>query len=514
MTIGPRLEFRQSQTLVMTPQLQQAIKLLQLTNIEISAYVEQELEQNPLLERGDTDMGDTQPSDDVRSEPDTGEETPPRETLDTAETLNHTAETGQDIDRGESMDVDVDNTWNSDSPGDAPSPAETGGGYENYGAGGGSYTGEDLPGLEQTLAGEASTRDTLLRELGLLVRTQGDRLIGANLIDMLNEQGYVQGGLDEVAQRLGCEREDVEAVLGVLQTIDPPGLFARDLAECLALQLQARCRLDPVMRIFLDHLDLLAKRDVKGLMKVCGVDVEDIQDMVAEIRTLDPRPGSVFAKDVAQPVIPDVIMRPGPDGGWLVELNAETLPRVLVNNTYMAEVSAGVLKETDKRYLQNCLQSANWLVKSLHQRATTILKVATELVRQQDGFFRKGVSALRPLVLRDVADVIDMHESTVSRVTSNKFIATPRGLFELKYFFTSSVGGSGGEEGHSSEAVRQRLKELVNAEDPKKVLSDDKLMTILKAEGIDVARRTVAKYRDSLGIPSSVQRRREKMSRL
>ena len=514
MAIGPRLDLRQSQSLVMTPQLQQAIKLLQLSNIELSEYVEQELEQNPLLERGEADSRNhdaeaPEPQMDIEG----------AENFDTADTMTHTAETGQDIDHGQSMDVDVDNDYASDTPGDAPGPASADSSFDNYRESHGSGTsqgggGEDLPGLEQTLAGEESMREHLLGELGMLVVTPGDLMIGQHLIDMLDEAGYLRGDLDELAARLGCEIEDILPVLERLQTVDPAGMFARDLSECLALQLKELGRLDPVMQAFLDNLELLGKRDLKGLMKACQVDEEDIQDMVAEIRALDPKPGRAFAHDVAQPVIPDVLMHPGPDGGWLLELNAQTLPKVLVNNTYYAEISAGPLKSEDKRYIQDCLQTANWLVKSLHQRATTILKVASEIVRQQDGFFRHGVSALRPLVLRDIADKVEMHESTVSRVTSNKFIATPRGLYELKYFFTSSVGGSGDGDGHSSEAVRSRIKIMIDAEDAKKVLSDDKIVALLKAEGMDVARRTVAKYRDSLGIASSVQRRREKTSKL
>lgn len=505
MAIGPRLDLRQSQSLVMTPQLQQAIKLLQLNNVELSEYVEQELEKNPLLER-------------TEGEPDNGADAPEPvsevagvENFDTADTLNRSAETGESMDGDQSMDVDVDNDYASDTPGDVQGQQSSGNDYESYGPGG-SFSGEDLPGIEQTLAGEASMREHLLGELGMLVVTPGDKMIGQHLIDMLDEAGYVQGDLNELAERLNCEIEDIEAVLGRLQTVDPAGMFARDLKECLTLQLRENGRLDPVMLAFLDNLELLAKRDMKGLMKACNADEEDIQDMVAEIRALDPRPGRVFAHDVAQPVIPDVLMRPGPDGGWVVELNGETLPKVLVNNTYYAEISAGAMNETDKRYVQDCLQTANWLVKSLHQRATTILKVSSEIVRQQDGFFRRGVSALRPLVLRDIADKVELHESTVSRVTSNKFIATPRGIYELKYFFTSSVGGSGIGDGHSSEAVRSRIKEMIDAENPKKILSDDKIVAMLKNEGMDVARRTVAKYRDSLGIASSVQRRREKSS--
>jgi len=527
MVLGPRLDLRQSQSLVMTPQLQQAIKLLQLSNIELSAFVEQELEQNPLLER--TEAGALEGPeirgegiDEAASDALPQNEISAAQATDTADMLTRSAETGENIDGGESMDADVNNDWSSDDGADRPSTgAETGsdasaadGGYENWGSSSGSSGGADLPGIDQTLASEQSMREHLLTELGMIIDTPMERLIGVHLIDMLDEAGYVYGDLEGLAKRLGCTVVEIEAVLVKMQGVEPTGMFARSLAECLGLQLKEKNRLDPAMQALLDNLELLAKRDLKGLMKVCAVDEEDIQDMVAEIRALDPRPGRAFNHDVAQPVIPDVIMRSGPDGGWVVELNSETLPRVLVNNTYYAEINRSAHSDKDKRYIHDCLQTANWLVKSLHQRATTILKVASEIVRQQDGFFRHGVSALKPLVLRDIADVIEMHESTVSRVTSNKYMATPRGIFELKYFFTSSVGRGDGGEGHSSESVRQRIKTMVDVEDPKKVLSDDKIVTLLRAEGIEVARRTVAKYRDSLGIASSVQRRREKSSRL
>jgi len=526
MVLSPRLDLRQSQSLVMTPQLQQAIKLLQLTNIELSAFVEQELEQNPLLERtepGALDAAEVRAEgvDEVASDALPQSEMAATQSADIADTLTRSAETGENIDGGQSMDADMDNVWTSDSPADeaAQSTSQADGGVESWNStqgssSGSSSYGDDLPGIEQTLAQEDSMREHLLTELGMIVENPQERLIGVHLIDMLDEAGYVYGSMEKLAERLGCDGTDVEAVLVKLQGVEPAGLFARDLAECLGLQLKEKGRLDPAIQALLDNLELLAKRDLKGLMKVCGVDEEDIQDMVSEIRALDPRPGRAFNHDVAQPVVPDVLMRAGPDGSWLVELNAETLPRVLVNNTYYAEINQSAKSDQDKRYIHDCLQTANWLVKSLHQRATTILKVSSEIVRQQDGFFRHGVSALKPLVLRDIADVIEMHESTVSRVTSNKYIATPRGIFELKYFFTSSVGGNGGGDGHSSESVRQRIKNLVDEEDPKKVLSDDKIVTILKGEGIEVARRTVAKYRDSLGIASSVQRRREKSSRL
>jgi RNA polymerase sigma-54 factor len=296
-----------------------------------------------------------------------------------------------------------------------------------------------------------------------------------------------------------------------VQDFDPPGVFARDLRECLGLQLRDRNRLDPAMQALLDNLPLLAARNAPALIRLCGVDAEDLAEMVAEIKALDPRPGHAFDPPLAQPVIPDIMMRADPQDGWIVELNADTLPRVLVNNRYYARISQAARSKAEREYLTDRLQAANWLVKSLHQRATTILKVASEIVEQQDGFFRHGVQALRPLILRDIADAIGMHESTVSRVTTNKYIATPRGLFELKYFFTSSIAASRGGEAHSAEAVRFRIRGLIDREPSGDTLSDEKLVELLQKDGVDIARRTVAKYREAMRIPSSVQRRREKM---
>jgi RNA polymerase sigma-54 factor len=302
----------------------------------------------------------------------------------------------------------------------------------------------------------------------------------------------------------------VEAVLARLQRFEPPGVFARDLAECLGLQLRERNRLDPAMQALLNHLPLLANRNIAELTRICGVDAEDIHSMVAEIRALDPKPGLAFDPVLADPVTPDVLMRADGAGGWIVELNQDALPRVLVNNAYYAQVTSGAKGKADKEYLSERFQAANWLVKALHQRATTILKVARELVRQQDGFFRYGIQQLRPLVLRDIAQAISMHESTVSRVTSNKYMATPRGTFELKYFFTSAISGTDGAVALSAEAVRFRIKSLIDAESRDDVLSDDRIVEILVKDGVDIARRTVAKYREAMRIPSSVQRRREK----
>jgi RNA polymerase sigma-54 factor len=341
-----------------------------------------------------------------------------------------------------------------------------------------------------------------------------DRLIAVHLIELVDVSGYLPEDLTSIAELLGCPESRIEETLALIQQFDPPGIFARNLAECLRLQLRDRNRLDPAMEALLENLDLLAKRDLTALMKKCAVDADDIHDMVAEIKALNPKPALSFDQVVTHSVTPDVLMRPKAGGGWIIELNAETLPRVLVNNNYYAQISATTQKKDDKRYLVECLTSANWLVKSLHQRATTILKVSTEIIRQQEAFFLNGVQSLRPLVLRDIADEIEMHESTVSRVTSNKYMATPRGIYELKYFFTSAINNAFGGLSHSAESVRHRIKSLVDDEPTDKVLSDDKIVEILKKEGVDIARRTVAKYREAMGIGSSVQRRRQKKAAL
>ena len=347
--------------------------------------------------------------------------------------------------------------------------------------------------------------------MGTDLADPGDRVIALHLLDLLDEAGYLHPSLDSVARLLGTDLGRVEAVLARLQQFDPPGVFARDLKECLALQLRDRNRLDPAMQALLDHLPLLASRNIAALVRVCRVGTEDVADMIAEIKSLDPRPGLAFDPPLAQPVVPDILMRAQPAGGWIVELNAETLPRVLVNNRYYARVRQATRSKVERDYLTERLHAANWLVKSLHQRATTILKVAAEIVRQQDAFFRDGVRSLRPLILRDIADAIGMHESTISRVTSNKYMASPHGLYELKYFFTSAIPAAGGNGAHSAEAVRHRIRALIDSEPPESTLSDERIVELLEQAGVDIARRTVAKYREAMRIPSSVQRRREKL---
>ena len=494
MAMTPRLELRQGQTLVMTPQLQQAIKLLQLSNLELSTYVEQELEKNPLLER------------DERAERADGSVPEPAPATQDFVATDKLLKSDTPVEAHASSETDADNVYGGERE---TGHAEQGPAIDWSRARGGRFD-EDGPDLDATLSRSVTLPDHLTQQMQVAIKDPGDRLIAAFLIDMVDEAGYLAGDLATVCEKLAAAEPRVEAVLRILQTFEPSGVMARNLSECLAIQLREKNRLDPAMQALLDNLQLLAKRDMVGLLKVCAVDAEDLADMIAEIRALTPKPGLAFGGEPVQPVVPDVYVRETTDGGWHVELNTDTLPRVLVNGRYYSKVTGQAKSREAKAYLTECFNSANWLVKSLDQRAKTILKVASEIVRQQDGFFARGVSHLRPLNLRVVAEAISMHESTVSRVTSNKYMATPRGLFELKYFFTSAIAATDGGDAHSAEAVRHRIRDLIEKETLVDVLSDDKIVELLKQAGIDIARRTVAKYREAMRIPSSVERRRQK----
>lgn len=530
MALSQRLDLRQGQSLVLTPQLQQAIKLLQLNNMELAEYVEGELSQNPLLDRDDGDgpasLEAVAADNLLRHDGDgtAGEPPAPQtdgdgfgEAVDDGgrDTVDRTTTETMPASGDDPTDIDYDNNWGSAGIEETDGVAAIGSGdlssWSSAGGGGGGFAGDEEFGLEQTVADSKTLRDHLLDQMAMEFDEPRDRLIAAHLIDMVDGAGYLSGDLDLLAEQLGADMAEIERVLARTQGLDPAGVLARDLKECLALQLADRNRLDPCMQALLDNLDMLARRELSALRKVCGVDDEDLMEMISEIRALNPKPGEAFDRPLDQPVVPDVLIRRGADGKWLVELNSDTLPRVLVNNAYYAEVSKVAAKDRKaKEYLSECLQSANWLTRSLHQRATTILKVSSEIVRQQNAFFEHGIQHLRPLVLRDIADAIGMHESTVSRVTSNKFAATPRGIFELKYFFTSAIASAAGGEAHSAEAVRHRIKGLIDAEPANAILSDDRIVELLRADGVDIARRTVAKYREAMRIPSSVQRRREK----
>jgi len=525
MALTQRLEFRQTQSLVMTPQLMQAIKLLQLSNLDLVAFVEDELERNPLLERanqeGAPDHGEppAAQSDGDGDFSDGADFAPGGDGARAGDAFEPGAEDWMSPDLGsrteieQPLDTGMENVF-PEEPSDAAARNAQDAAPTAYTEWGGGASNDDDYNLEAFVAAETTLSDHLAEQLSVAFADPARRMIGQYLIDLVDEAGYLPADLGDAHEKLGTSREDVEAVLAVLQKFDPPGVCARNLSECLAIQLRERDRYDPAMQALVENLDLLAKRDVASLRKICGVDDEDIADMIGEIRHLDPKPGLRFGSAKAQSVVPDVYVRPGPDGGWHVELNSDTLPKVLVNQTYYSQLSKTIRKDGDKSYFTDCLQNATWLVRALDQRARTILKVATEIVRQQDGFFTQGVAHLRPLNLKAVADAIQMHESTVSRVTANKYMATNRGTFELKYFFTASIASADGGDAHSAEAVRHRIKLLIDAESPAAILSDDTIVERLRGDGIDIARRTVAKYREAMRIPSSVQRRRDKQSML
>ncbi|MGH1417672.1 MAG: RNA polymerase factor sigma-54 [Hyphomicrobiaceae bacterium] len=505
MALSVKLDIRQGQQLVMTPQLQQAIRLLQLSNMELTQYVETELERNPLLERDETSegraegSGEAMPNSDEKSERSAASETSAKEG-ETALNLDQPV-----ADPTSTLDTAYDNVY-SDGP---SSGAGLDSGWSNMRTQTRNFS-DDENNLEAYVAENLSLKDHLLNQMVLVLTEPAERIIGQYLIDLVDDAGYVPANLEQLAGKLGASEEMIENVIKQMQTFDPPGVFARSLSECLALQLKEQNRYDPQIANLLDNLDLLASHKISALKKAVGVDMDEISEMISEIKTLNPKPGLKFGFVQVQPAIPDVLVRSASDGSWIVELNNDTLPRVLVNRQYYTRVSKSANDEQEKDYLVECLQTANWLAKSLDQRARTILRVAEEIVRQQDGFFTYGVQHLRPLNLKTVADAISMHESTVSRVTSNKYMATPRGIFELKYFFTSAIASATDGEAHSSESVRHRIKQLIDGETAKAVLSDDKIVEKLKLDGIDIARRTVAKYREAMRIPSSVQRRREK----
>ncbi|MEO1969364.1 MAG: RNA polymerase factor sigma-54 [Sphingomonadaceae bacterium] len=484
MALGPRLEIRQSQSLVMTPQLQQAIKLLALSNLELETHVAEALEANPLLEIGEVsrDAGDSEPSD-----------TPQEREADAL--MDGSLESGDSA-----LDVDTAALDPERAPGDGDGDwgraASTGGG------------GEELPDLENRAGDGPTLAQHLTEQIGTATHDNREALVAEWMIGEIDEAGYFTGDLALLAEELGIARSEAERALKLIQTLDPTGVGARTLSECLALQAREADRYDPCMARLIDNLDLLAAGDFARLKRMCEVDDEDFADMLAELRSYDPKPGLRYGGGSDAAVVPDVIVAPGRKGGWDIALNEDSLPRLVVNRDYYLELREGCIDKRSKAWLGEQLTEASWLIRALDQRARTILKVAAEIVKRQSGFFTEGVIAMKPMILREVAEAIDMHESTVSRVTSNKYLACPRGTFELKYFFTSGVA-SGDGDGASAEAIKLRIRTLIGAEDPRKPLSDQALVDQLNSEGYDLARRTVAKYREAAGIGSSAQRRRQ-----
>ncbi len=488
MSLGPRLELRQSQQLVMTPQLQLAIKLLTLTNVELEAYIGDELDKNPLLSTSDgADTADAPEAAPPAADPSTSGLD---QLLGGAEGAAPAADTPLDVDyTGEA--------FHHDTAGDSA----------DWGAAPAGGDGEDTD-FDSFAAAAASLAEVLTAQASAAFEG-ADLIIARHIVDLIDEAGYLTEPVEAIADRLGIAAAAVEAVLAGVQRFEPTGVGARNLAECIALQAREADRYDPAMACLIAHLDLVARGDIAGLIRVCGVDREDVADMIRELRRYDPKPGLRYGGERAAPVVADVFVSRGDDGEWHIELNQATLPRLLIDRDYHAVLQAGACAgdKATSAFLNDCVHSANWLLKALDQRARTIVKVATELVKHQRGFFEHGVGQLKPLTLRSIADAIEMHESTVSRVTSNKYLQCERGLFELRYFFTSGIGSSDGGEASSALAVKDRIARLIAAEGDD-TLSDDKLVEILQREGFDIARRTVAKYREALGLGSSVARRR------
>ncbi|MBT2135590.1 RNA polymerase factor sigma-54 [Croceibacterium sp. LX-88] len=483
MALGPRLDLRQSQSLTMTPQLQQAIKLLALSNLEIEAFIGDALDNNPLLEAGEISL-------ERQAEPDTREEAPEDPSAD------------QLILRGQGeadapLDIDVTALDRDRDTGDWSATATLGGGEEG-------------PGIDERGDDEPTLAEHLEAQIGAVSSDHALLFVARHLIGLIDEAGYLSTPLLEVADSLGVPLARVEEALAVVQTLDPTGVGARSLSECLALQAKEADRYDPCMARLIDNLELVARGEFARLKRMCDVDDEDFADMLIELRGYDPKPGMRHGGGERAPVVPDILISGDGDKGWEIALNQATLPRLIVNRPYYVELRSGCVDRGARRWLSERLSEANSLIKALDQRQKTILKVAAEIVKQQEGFFRRGVSHLRPLTMRMVAEAIEMHESTVSRVTSNKYLNCGRGTFELKYFFTSGVASSDGEGAVSAEAVKAQIRALCEAESADDILSDDKLVELLKEKGFDLARRTVAKYREAIGIGSSVQRRRQK----
>ncbi len=495
MAIKQQLNLSQSQNLALTPALMQAIKLLQLGHLELAAFVESELEQNPLLELKDTQDNEQniEPNNKIDSD------------FNTDFTANDTIGSAAKI--ADNFDTDIDNVFPEQVGQDSISQSTN---INNANSTANNLSG-DAPNIDAYVAQKLTLSDHLWDQAVLMFDDRVERFIARFLIDSLDGAGYLSSEISDISTQLGISEEKILAILSKLQTCEPIGVFCKDLRECMAIQLSALDRLDPMMAALLDNLNLVLEHDLTKLSKIINASMQDITDMLLELRELNPKPGQAFDVSQTQTIIADVFVKQGNDGTWKVELNSDILPNVLVNRTYFATIKQKLRNKSEKEYLVDCLQNANWLTKSLDQRAKTILKVATEIVRQQDSFLDHGITHLKPMTLKIVADEIEMHESTVSRVTANKYISTPRGIFEMKYFFTTGLSSSSGANSHSSEAVRHIIKQMIDEEKIDSILSDEKISKMLHTQyNIDVARRTVMKYRESLNFASSVVRKRQK----
>ncbi|HAX9484486.1 TPA: RNA polymerase factor sigma-54 [Escherichia coli] len=470
------LQLRLSQQLAMTPQLQQAIRLLQLSTLELQQELQQALESNPLLEQIDT-----------HEEIDT-RETQDSETLDTADALEQ---------KEMPEELPLDASWDTIYTAGTPSGTS------------GDYIDDELP----VYQGETTQtlQDYLMWQVELTPFSDTDRAIATSIVDAVDETGYLTVPLEDILESIGDEEidiDEVEAVLKRIQRFDPVGVAAKDLRDCLLIQLSQFDKTTPWLEearlIISDHLDLLANHDFRTLMRVTRLKEDVLKEAVNLIQSLDPRPGQSIQTGEPEYVIPDVLVRKHNDH-WTVELNSDSIPRLQINQHY-ASMCNNARNDGDSQFIRSNLQDAKWLIKSLESRNDTLLRVSRCIVEQQQAFFEQGEEYMKPMVLADIAQAVEMHESTISRVTTQKYLHSPRGIFELKYFFSSHVNTEGGGEA-SSTAIRALVKKLIAAENPAKPLSDSKLTSLLSEQGIMVARRTVAKYRESLSIPPSNQRK-------
>ena len=496
MAVTPRIEIKQSQSLLMTPQLRQAINLLQMSNLELNELLSKELENNPFLEREDDRLADAE----ISSQP----------SID-----DYTQEKQPNSEEDYAPDIDYDNSFD-----DYASDRE---GYEGnndyswseYASSKNHNADEEFDFFEKKLSSKPSLYELLDQQISLNFPHPKDKIIASRLSAFLDESGYFRGNIRDIATKLNLPVEDIENILRIMQGFEPSGIFARDLKECLSIQLKDLNRLDPQMQKLLDNLELLGQRKFKELKKICAADDEDLATMIADIKMLNPKPAADYHSDTASNIIPDVFVRTNKQGDYLIELNNMSLPRLLINKEYYSEIKniSGKNKEA-KRYIKEQLGHAGFLMKALHQRATSILRVCEEIVRNQREFFEKGIDYLKPMLLRDVAEALEMHESTISRVTTNKYMHTPRGIFELKYFFSAAAGTYTGDENTSVISIKHQIKQLIENEEPQNILSDDKIVELMAQKGIKIARRTVNKYREAMGIPTSAERKRQKRNQI
>ena len=485
MPLSQKMTLRQNQSLFLTPKLQQSLKLLKLSNLELAEYLEKELERNPLLEPEYEQKTQSKSDDWLNSSLIKDLKAKDIENINNIfrplpkfySTLNN-------------------NFGNKNQP--LP-PTQTS--EKN------NHKIENNI-IKQEYSTNETLKDHLTFQLGIEISNPNIKFIGMQLIDLVNDAGYLTESLESISVSIGSNIKIITNTLKELQKFDPIGVFARNLSECLTLQLKERNKFDQAMEIMINNLDLIAQNDIKKLSKLCAIDFKHIVEMIGEIKSLNPKPGLIYGNEIIQTIVPDIFVEEQTNGGWIVKLNNETLPKVLVNSSYYTKISQDINKESEKNYLSEILSSANWLVKAIEQRADTILKVATEITTQQNDFMKNGVKKLKPLKLKDIAKKIEMHDSTVSRVTANKYISTPQGIFPMKYFFTPGIPSTIGNKFHSAESVRIQIQKLIQQEKVGQNLSDDKIAEILRDLNINIARRTVTKYRKMQKIPSSIQRKK------